>query len=267
MSAESLFSDLHQQLIAVAITLPRLGTAMLILPLFSQETVPVMVRNSLIVALAFAIFPVAVSTTVVADLMMVDWPFILLKECLIGAAIGFLFGSIFWALGMAGAIIDTQSGGNMANIIDPIQSHQTALIGQLLSRFVAWLLMASGGFMIFLDLLMSSYQVWPIVKSLPELPAKGALLFIEEFGYIMTFGLLLAAPAIIVLAMIDLGFGLVNRYAQNFNISGISTSIKYFVGIAMILLSLGLMVELVLKKIGENQGILKRLESTLLHTT
>ncbi len=261
MSVEGQFSELHQQLSAIGLTLPRLGAAIIILPLFTQETVPVMVRNSLIVTLAIAIFPIATASVAVADLAVVDWPFIILKECLIGAAIGFLFGAVFWALGMAGSLIDSQSGGTMASIVDPIQGHQTALIGQLLSRFASWILMASGGFLIFLHLVMSSYKLWPILATLPPLPDKGVILFIETFGSILAYGLLLAAPAIIILALIDFGFGLINRYAQNFNISGIAFPIKYFVGIAVILLCLGLYVELVLKKIGENSHLLEQLKA------
>ena len=259
MNTDAIFAELHGQLIAIALTLPRLGASFLILPLFQQDTVPAMLRNSLIVTLAISIFPMAVATNSGAPIAAIDWPVILVKEFLIGAALGFLFGSVFWALGMAGSIVDSQSGATMASIIDPIQGHQTSLMGQLFSRFAAWLLMASGGFMVFLNLALTSYKLWPVTQTLPQLPDRGLILFVEEFGYIIKFGLMMAAPAIVVLAMIDLGFGLVNRYAQNFNVSSIAASIKYFAGIGVLLLGLGVYVEIVLGKIRDNSGLLERL--------
>src|SRR3546814_3092497 len=79
----------------------------------------------------------------------------------IGIAIGFCFGIVFWAIGAAGNILYTQVGMSMASIFDPIQGHQTSLHGQFLSQFAAYLFMASGAFLVFLDLLPTSYTVWP----------------------------------------------------------------------------------------------------------
>ncbi|CBL45604.1 Type III secretory pathway protein [gamma proteobacterium HdN1] len=261
MNELSVFTDLHRQFIAIALSLPRLGAAFLILPLFQQSTVPATVRNSLIVALAISVLPAAISSTKAADLMLLDWPIIVLKECLIGAVIGFLFGSVFWALGVAGSMIDMQSGGSMASIVDPIQGHQTALIGQLFSRFASWLLMASGGFLVFMELVLSSYRIWPIADALPQLSIESSDLFIAEFGYILKTGLILAGPAIVVLMAIDAGFGLMNRFAQNLNLFSISSSVKYFAGIGVTFLVLTLYTEFVLKKLGENINIIHELQA------
>src|SRR3546814_1098829 len=84
----------------------------------------------------------------------------------------------------------------MASIFDPIQGHQTSLHGQFLSQFAAYLFMASGAFLVFLDLLLTSYTVWPVMSFFPDIKVAGIHLFVGQFSYLMTAALLLAAPAI-----------------------------------------------------------------------
>lgn len=251
---------LSENLLSVGLSLPRIAAAFLILPLLSQETVPALVRNSLIVTISLVIFPLAVAATPIVNAASLEWPTIILKEIFLGAVIGFVMSTIFWALGLAGAIVDTQSGGNMANALDPLQGHQTTLTSQLLSRFACWLFMASGGFLIFIDLLLSSYALWPIASKLPTLNAGGIDFFMDQFGYIMTTGVLLSAPAILVLALVDIGFGLTNRYAQQLNVSSLSAPVKYWIGLWLTLLNIGILVEIMLRKLDDNKAILETLD-------
>src|SRR5690606_13797076 len=142
-------------------TLPRVVGAFVVLPLMTQQTVPVMVRNSFMVSLAIIALPVALAGMPMESLGAAEWPVIVLKELFIGVAIGFCFGIVFWAIGAVGNVIDTQVGMSMASIIHPIQGHTVTLHGESLSQLAAWLFMASGAFLMFLDLLMSSYLLWP----------------------------------------------------------------------------------------------------------
>src|SRR3546814_9159087 len=91
------------------------------------------------------------------------------QTCALPISIGFCFGIVFWAIGAAGNILDTQVGMSMASIFDPIQGHQTSLHGQFLSQFAAYLFMASGAFLVFLDLLLTSYTVWPVMSFFPDI--------------------------------------------------------------------------------------------------
>jgi type III secretion protein T len=82
----------------------------------------------------------------VEHLLPLMWPMVVMKELFIGSILGLMFGAVFWAIGMAGGIVDTQVGANMANAVDPIQGHQTTLNGVWLSRFASLIFMSSGGF-------------------------------------------------------------------------------------------------------------------------
>src|SRR3546814_3602886 len=148
----------------------------------------------------------------------------------------------------------------MASIFDPIQGHQTSLHGQFLSQFAAYLFMASGAFLVFLDLLLTSYTVWPVMSFFPDIKVAGIHLFVGQFSYLMTAALLLAAPAIVIMLIIDLSFGLVNRYAPSLNVFALPLPIKTWLSTAVILLMIGALMDFVLQRLGDSRGFLDVLQ-------
>lgn len=258
-----MFDFIGNPLLALALVLPRVIGAFLMLPLMTQQTVPAMVRNSFMVSLGIIVLPVAVAGMPMESLGAIEWPLIILKEVFIGVAIGFCFGIVFWAVAAVGGVIDTQVGMSMAQIFDPIQGHQVTLHGEFLSQLATWLFMASGAFLVFLDLLMGSYVLWPIVSYFPDLPAVGMNLFVGQFDYMMTTVLVMAAPVMVILLIIDLSFGLVNRYAPQLNVFALTLPIKAWLATALILLLMGVYVEILLERLGSNRYLIGLLRQAL----
>lgn len=240
----------------LALVLPRIIAAFLVLPLITAQTMPSLVRNSFFVSIAIIIYPV-VSSVPVADLSVGTVPMIVIKEIFIGLFFGFLFSTVFWAVSAAGNLIDTKVGTNFAMIADPLQGHETSLTGQLLTQLVAWLFMASGAFMLFLDLLIRSYTFWPVGDFFPSLPVRGEMFVIDEFASLLTLTLMLAAPALVVLSLIDLSLGLINRYAPQLQIFTFVMPIKAWVATWIVLLSLGTFLSVVTRHLIESRGLLQ----------
>jgi type III secretion protein T len=243
----------------VALTLPRIAAAFLVLPILSQEDMPPLVRNSFFVSLALVAFAFAAQAAP-ETIPALRWPVLIVKEIFIGLGIGFVFSIVFWAIGNVGNLIDTKAGTTMASVMDPLAGHETSLTGALLSRLAGWLFMASGGLMVFLHLLFGSYALWPVTAALPELGPRGEAFFVGRFEQMMVYTLLLSAPALVVLTLVELGLGLVNRYAQQLNVFMLSLSIKAWISTWIVLLSLGVFVEFVTAKVSENRGLLEALQ-------
>lgn len=258
-----IFEHLQSQALAIALTLPRIAAAFLILPLMTQETVPALVRNSFFVSLAIVAYPIAAAAGPGEAMMQSTWAVIVLKEIFVGTAIGFCFGIMFWALSAAGNVIDVKVGSSMASVMDPISGHQTSLTGLFLSQFGMWLFMATGAFTMFLDLLLSSYKLWPVGNALPPLHVGGAGFFADQFNYLMTAVLMFSAPALIVTSLLDVAMGLINRYAQQLNVFALAMPIKAWMATWMVLLSLAAMVEMVVRKVAANAGLLDALQKML----
>ena len=79
----------------------------------------------------------------------------------------------------------------------------------------------------------------------------------------MAVSLMLAAPALLVLFMVEVAFGLINRYAQQLNVFSLSSSVKVFVSAWIVLLSLGVMVQFVMDKLGAQRALLTLLQRVI----
>ena len=257
------FEYLQGQALSIALTLPRIAAAFLIVPLMTQETVPALVRNSFFVSLAIVAYPIASAAAPGGAMMQSTWALIILKEIFIGTAIGFCFGAIFWALGAAGNVIDVKVGSSMASVMDPISGHQSSLTGLFLGQFGAWLFMATGAFMMFIDLLLTSYRLWPVANALPPLHAGGVGFFAEQFNFIMTAVMMFSAPALVITTLLDIAMGLVNRYAQQLNVFSLAMPIKAWLSTWVLLLALGAIVEVVVRSIAQNAQLLDTLRQML----
>lgn len=257
------FEYFGNNVLGIALTLPRIVAAFLALPLLSSSTMPPLVRNSFFVSLSIVVFPLAAAASPYGDMGNAVWPLVVVKELFVGLAIGFTFGIVFWAIGAAGNLIDAKVGTTMASIVDPLAGHQTSLTGAFLTQFASWLFMASGAFLLFLDLLLTSYGVWPVHAFLPVLDRAGETFFIDQFSTMMTIAILIAAPALVVMSLIDIGFGLINRYAQQLNVFQLALPIKSWIATWIILLMLGVLVQVVLENLMKNQALLDTLRGVL----
>lgn len=248
------------QVLGYFLVVPRIAAAFLIVPLLTQETMPGTARNSFYVSLGIVVAPLAAESMPIQNMSAVLWPLIAAKELMIGSAIGFAFGAVFWAVGMAGNLIDTKVGSNMANLVDPLAGHQTSLTGALLSRLAAWLFMASGAFLIFIDILLTSYTLWPVTTFVPSFPTAGITYFASQFEFMMTVAILLSAPALVLMSLIDIAFGLINRYAQQLNVFMLSMPIKAWLAVWIVMLMLGVFVEVVLRSLAETNYLREALK-------
>jgi len=246
----------------VALTLPRIAAAFLVLPLLSSDDMPATVRNSFFVSLGLIVLPIAQQTTV-APVHGLPIAALVVKEIFIGLCIGYAFGLIFWAIGNVGNLIDTKTGSTLASVVDPLAGHQTSLSGAFLSRFASWLFLASGGFLVFLETLLGSYAVWPPSSPLPILHRAGEVFFAGLLDEMMAVTLMLAAPALVVLFLIEIAFGLINRYAQQLNVIALASSVKTWVSAWIVMLSLGVMVQFVMQKLGAQRALLGILQRAL----
>jgi type III secretion protein T len=250
--------DADAALRSLLLSAPRIAAAFLILPILSREDCPPLVRNTIYVALAIAVTPF-LNAAVGLPRDFVPWAGIIVKEILIGVTIGFAFSGVLWAVGMAGEFIDTKVGTNMAAVVDPLGGHQTTLTGGLLARFANYLFMALGGLILFLEILLASYQLWPIPQPLPNLNLLGVEFFARNFGAMLSLAFMLAVPALIVMSMIDLALGIMNRYAPQLNVLPIAMAIKAWLSSGLVLLGITAFVAVVIRHFDGSRRLLDQL--------
>lgn len=246
------------QLLLLGVATARIAVAFVLLPMFSTETIPALVRNSILIALglvSLALQPPLDASAIAPS----GWVAIFAKEALVGLMIGFFFGSVLWALEAAGQIIDTKVGATLAQIVDPLSGHQTSLNGALLGRLAGMVFIMSGGLSLLVQVVMESYALWPIAATMPKLDPRGLAVFEGEFGRLMLLATVFAAPVLTVLFLIDMALGLMNRFAQQLNVFTLSLSLKSYAATLVIMLLLGSYVEAIARDIQSRPGIILEL--------
>lgn len=226
----------------VGLSTTRIAVAFALMPVFSQDTVPAMVRNAIFMSmgvLVLALQPVESPSHWTA----LHWMGLFAKEACLGLALGFGIAAFLWAFSAAGQIVDTKVGTANAQITDPLSGQQVSTSGALLGRLAGFLFMIGGGFSLFVGTLLESFRAWPLgqLALIPKL--AGVTIFEHHLGDLMSLAFLLASPVLVAMFAVDLVLGLVNRYAQQINLSAISASLKGLASTAVWMLMLATLVQ------------------------
>jgi type III secretion protein T len=243
VEALGIIGPLKETALLLALSATRVAVAFLLVPLFTNELVPAMVRNAMFLAIAMLSLVMQPSSAPLT-FSSVQWISIFAKEALIGGVIGFFYSGVMWAFEAAGQVIDTKAGTTQAQVTDPMSGQQTSLNGAFLGRLGSYIFMAGGGFMLLVGTLLESYVLWPVRSTMPNLVAGGTRLFESEFGRIMLLTLLVAAPALVMLYLVEGVLGLINRFAQQLNVFSLSQSLKTVTATWIILVQITTLVQL-----------------------
>lgn len=225
----------QNNLLALALTLPRMLAAFTILPFLSKSVLPGLVRAGLVISLAMILIPRVGTGFSDSSLTLLQMTGIVVKEIFLGLCIGYLVAIPFWAAGTIGFFIDTQRGATMASTFVPLLGDQTSPLGVLFNQLVTLLFMISGGFLLFLEGLYQSYQIWPLLSFYPRLELHGVTFFLNQLDILMYLTVFIAGPLILIMFLIELGLALIGRFAPELNVFFVALPIKS--GISVFLLT------------------------------
>ena len=243
-----------EQALLIGVASARFAFAFLMLPLFSPSVIPPLVRNSVIVAFGL----VALSLPIRFDpttLSSGQWLWLYAREAAAGVTIGFFFGSFLWAMASAGEIIDNKTGATIAQVIDPLSGVSQPLTGLLLGRFAQVVFVTAGGLTLLVGTIMLSFAIWPMAPEGLALDLSSITVFEGEFGRFFLLAFVIASPALLILYVIDLGMGLLNRFAQNFNVFTLSLPIKAAAATFVTILILPALAQLVAGDLGSRATV------------
>ena len=148
---------------------------------------------------------------------------------MIGAALAFGLFAAFGAFLFGGRLIDSQIGFAVANLIDPITRAQGPLIGTVLNLTAIAVFLAVDGHHLIIRGLADSLARFPPGQPITEL---GVTAVTAQFGVVFAYGLMLVAPAVFALLLLDVALAVVARTMPQMNIFIVSLPLKVFVGAA-----------------------------------
>ncbi|MHC5232478.1 type III secretion system export apparatus subunit SctT [Brucella sp. LJL56] len=228
-SSSGIFSALHQVHVVVfvaALAMARMVGLMILMALFTRARIAGLLRNGVAIALSIPLMPLVYKTVVDTNMGPTTMVALGMKEMFLGATLGFVMSLPFWAAEAAGDIVDLQRGVTMGSLIDPMMTHETSITGTLFSIVMIVIFLSLGGLLLMLDIVYTSYRIWPVDQFTPVFRTESVTLFLNLCTRIVTMALALAFPLIVGLLLSDILLALVSRAAPHLNIFAMSLAVK-----------------------------------------
>ncbi|MDX8355141.1 type III secretion system export apparatus subunit SctT [Cognatiyoonia sp. IB215182] len=229
-----LYQQFEIYLLALLISIPRIYGFLTTAPILSPGVVPRMARNAAILIMCLPIVPVNLANADGIDRTLGTIAYFFAKEFAIGFVFGYMVGWIFWMITAVGDLIDNQRGAAIAASIDPLQGTETSPLGILFSQAFTTYFFSIGGMLVILNLLYTSYALWPVTEALPILSPDFPVLILGIFDHAMRAMFVLAAPVVAIMFLSEFALAMVSRFAPQIQVFILAMPIKSGVAIAIL---------------------------------
>jgi len=240
-------TDIMPEISVLLLIIVRVSAFFVSVPFFSYSRIPPQLRIALAVVLSWMMY-----YTLDVEVIPIDGNYILLvlKEAIIGVMIGLVAFSVMTAVQIAGGFIDFEMGFAMANVIDPQTGVQTPLMGQFFNFLILFVLLSINGHHLILDGIFYSYQFMPIDQVFPNFGDDNIVEFlIKTFSTVFVVAFQMAAPVVATLFLVTMALGITAKTVPQLNIFVIGFPIKIAVGFLVLIVSMGVMIEVMEKVI------------------
>lgn len=216
-------------LIAYAVLLARPMAILSINPVFTRLELSNLLKGVIATALVFPMWPQLVNAMGDQPPSITTLLLVVIKEALIGAAIGLPLGLPFWGLLAVGDIVDQQRGATQGRLNDPAGFGDESVTGTLLLLCGIMILVTQGRLDVIADTLYSSWSIWKPMEMLP-LPGRAAGdLVLHLLDELERSALSLAMPIILVLLLSDGVMLLIARIAPQLKVDDLSLAVRNLV--------------------------------------
>jgi flagellar biosynthesis protein FliR len=206
----------------------RVSAFLLVLPFFSMANFPVMLRVALSALAALLLAPL-LPPFPLNNLGFFGLLGVMAQEVSIGLLLGFLSRMVFYAADLAGNVIASEMGLNLAAILNPVSGQSSQAPGTILF-FLAAVVMFT------LDL--HHWVLMGFERTYGMLPIGGAHLsaalfeaVVKHTGRIFMVALQISAPVIAVSFVITLVFAVLSRVVPQMNVFSESFSFRIVGGL------------------------------------
>lgn len=219
--------------ILFALVFMRMTGAIVLNPILGRSNIPNRVKGAMILVLSFLLYDGTDGTLTHEPAFMLEFGFMLMKELMVGFAIGFSMELSFAVVRFAAAVLDYTMGLSMAQTYDPQYNTQMTITSGMYYTFLVLLFLAGDGHVHLMELIYSSARLVPFgeVMIRPEL----STLMLEIFKTSITVGLQLAFPILAMELVTEAAVGILMRIIPQINVFAVNFQLKIIVGLMMML--------------------------------
>ena len=231
----SLAQLLQWNLSLFLLILSRWAGMIMLAPVFGARGVPGMVRLGLSASISVILYPLIHATAPSIPFELLPYVALVIKEILVGLAIGFIIYLLTAILQGAGQLIDFQMGFTMGAAIDPVYGVQSPMMGNFQIILATMLLLSTNSHHYLIAAMVKSYAYIPINPS--NLPSN-YIFYAQLVSHVFALSVQLAMPIFGALLVSDVGVGLLSRTVPQLNIFAVIFPVKIIFGLVILFLSI-----------------------------
>jgi flagellar biosynthetic protein FliR len=226
---------------AYLLVFARIGTMIMLLPGFSQMTVPTRVRLSLALLLTAVFLPLHREAYAGIDLRAHGPVLMMLgQEILVGIVLGVTARLTISALTVAGTVVAQQMGLGFVTAIDPTMGQQNVIVANFLTVLGITLIFATDLHHLIIAALNDSYRLF----------APGEMILFGDVAALVTktvsaafrVGIQLSAPFLVFGLLFNVGLGVLSRLMPQMQVFFVGMPLSILLGFIMLLMVIGMMM-------------------------
>lgn len=206
----------------------RVGTAMMLLPVFGYNALPMQLKAGLAFVLAVIMAPAASQALYPAPPGVMAATIAGLSEVTVGLIFGMVAFLILVGAEFAGTIVGMQMGFGIVTVIDP-QLGDTSLLGQFQYLFALVLFLALDMHLPMIRALGETFELIPLGGAIytDKLPLEYARLTGQVFLIAVKF----AAPVMAIMFITEMALGVISRVVPQMNVFIVGFPLKIGIGL------------------------------------
>ncbi len=194
----------------------RVASILLLAPIFSYKSIPIMVKILFSITFAFVLYPLVKDYVNVNITNMVELIVVVVREILLGASLAFCIQFVWAGIEIAAGLVSFMMGFSIANVLSPQTNTQISIITEFESLFAILVFLAIDGHYFVIRSLVESFQLIPIGSFVVN---KGLIGFIVYLVLVMfSISVQILAPVVLALIVTNIVFGVISRTMPQMNV-------------------------------------------------
>ena len=224
------FASVWHWLLVFGLAIARPFAMLSVAPIFTRMQLSGLLRGATASAFALPMLPVLARDLHPSDTASFTLLLAFAKEAVLGGILGIALGAPFWALALAGDIIDNARGANQGRLpADPASGEDESITGTLLILTGIMLFILAGGLQVVAQTLYTSWAVWKPFTAFPTPDAGAPRLILGLLDLIMRTGLSIAAPVLIAALLADVTLIIIGRFAPQLRVEDLAVTARNLV--------------------------------------
>lgn len=214
----------------------RISGFLMVMPLIGSRLVPQRIRILLAFLIAMLVTPM-LPPMPHTDGLSVQTMVISAQQLLIGIAFAFMLEMLMQVMILAGQLIAMQTGLGMALMIDPSHGINVAVVAQWFLVFANLLFISLNGHLVALEIVIDSFYVIPV--GFDGLSTDTLFKMVGYTQWMFASALVLSLPALTVMLVVNIAFGVMSRLAPQLNIFAVGFPVTMMLGLVVLWLCIG----------------------------